>query len=478
MQVSVESLSASRRQMITVVPAPQVNAAFEVALRKLGAKVKVPGFRPGKVPRQMLERRFAGYLREEVIEAVLSTHLRAALTQAGAQPLESPTLAEVGDVRQGEGLELRFLYEEMPQFELRGVEPTQLEVTEVFIDDEDVEAELSARAEAQATAAPSEEPAAVGDTVTMQLTLTTADGDSESDYQTGTCGDAQAWWTPVVLGRRAGDAIEGTIEVPEGQAGSVGGKVAQAGGTIHAVSRRVVPDRAALAAALGHADEAAMLQAIRAELEPQAATANQQRREGAALAHVIAASGIELPEALVRHATSSHIAGLFGSEPSDSPKFRKVVDLLAQMVRPQVVEGLQRTLLTERLVSSLGIEVTDDEVKAAAAAAVSAKSVAGAGEDAATGEAPADDEAMLRHSVASQKATAALVAQMSYAVHDRVPWRERAKRSAPAAQGQSGHVHGPDCDHGHDHDEHFGHAHGHDLAHDAGGSTGAAGVGA
>ncbi len=479
MQVAVEALGASRRQMITVVPAPQVSAAFEAALRKLGAKVKVPGFRPGKVPRQMLERRYAGYLREEVIEAVLPSHLRAALAQAGAQPLEQPTLAEVGDVRPGEGLELRFLYEEMPHFELRGVEPTELEVTEVFVDDEDIEAELTARAEAQATTAPCEEPAALGDSVTMQLTLTTADGLSESEYQTGTLGDAQAYWTPLALGRRGGEAIDGSIEVPEGQAGAVGGHLAQASGTIHAVSRRVVPNRAALAAALGHADDAAMVQAIRTDLEQQAATANQQRREGAALGHVIAASGIELPEALVRHATSAHIAGLFGSEPSDSPKFRKVVDLLAQMVRPQVVEGLQHTLLAERLVTTLGIEVSDDEVKAAAAAAAArAQGPAGADEAGEPGETPSDEEARLRHTVASEKATAALVAQMSFVIRDRVPWRERAKRSAPPAHGQAAHVHGPDCDHDHDHDDHVGHAHGHDHDDETGGSSTAALVGA
>jgi len=82
----------SLRRLEVTVPLARVRHAYEDAYRDLAKNARVKGFRPGKVPRAVLERMFRSSLGEEIERALVNETLGAALAQAGVEPVATPAI--------------------------------------------------------------------------------------------------------------------------------------------------------------------------------------------------------------------------------------------------------------------------------------------------------------------------------------------------------------------------------------------------
>ena len=141
MRVSVEEVSPSRRALTVEVPADRVGPRVEAAYRTLGQRVSLPGFRKGRVPRALLEQRFRGQVREDVIRDLIPESYIEALREAHVEPLGDPTV-EVVSFEEGQPLRYRAVVDVKPPLEVKdylGVPVTRKEVT---VTDEEVEALL------------------------------------------------------------------------------------------------------------------------------------------------------------------------------------------------------------------------------------------------------------------------------------------------------------------------------------------------
>jgi trigger factor len=99
MQTNTTPLSNSRLQLEFELPSEQLDRAVVTAVGRLSRQVRVPGFRPGKAPRVMLERVIgAGAVVEEALDIVVADAWREAVKEQGIAPLTSPEV----DVTQGE----------------------------------------------------------------------------------------------------------------------------------------------------------------------------------------------------------------------------------------------------------------------------------------------------------------------------------------------------------------------------------------
>jgi trigger factor len=67
MQVSIETLEGLERKMTVQVPSDTVTLAVEKKLKELTKTVKIDGFRPGKVPLKVVQQKFGGHVRQEVV---------------------------------------------------------------------------------------------------------------------------------------------------------------------------------------------------------------------------------------------------------------------------------------------------------------------------------------------------------------------------------------------------------------------------
>lgn len=124
MQVSVESISKLGRRLTVVVPAEQFEQEFTHRLQRLSKQVKMPGFRPGKVPPKVVEARYSGQLLEEVAGDLIERTLREAIGSHELRPAGG-TRVQHKPVARGQGLEYTAefeVYPEITRLDLAGVE--------------------------------------------------------------------------------------------------------------------------------------------------------------------------------------------------------------------------------------------------------------------------------------------------------------------------------------------------------------------
>lgn len=124
MEVSVESTSTLGRKLTVVVPADQFEREFSNRLQRLSQQVKIPGFRPGKVPTKVVEARYSGQLLEEVAGDLIERTLREAIGEQQFRPAGG-TRIQHKPLARGQGLEYTAefeIYPEIARLDLAGVD--------------------------------------------------------------------------------------------------------------------------------------------------------------------------------------------------------------------------------------------------------------------------------------------------------------------------------------------------------------------
>ena len=99
--VSLQDVGPCRKQLTVEVPAPAVEAETQRVIKEFGQRVRLPGFRKGKVPADLVRRRFAKDIEREVIDRLLPRYWRQAEAESEIQPLLPPEVDEVRDLEPG-----------------------------------------------------------------------------------------------------------------------------------------------------------------------------------------------------------------------------------------------------------------------------------------------------------------------------------------------------------------------------------------
>ncbi|MEA3291499.1 MAG: trigger factor [Pseudomonadota bacterium] len=247
MQVSVETTGPIERKLTITVPASEMDQMISKRLSELSRSVKVPGFRPGKVPRKVVESRYGDQVLREAADELINTSYREALTSqeilpAGLLSIEPQQLARGQDLEYVAVLEV---FPEIPETGLKGqsVERPLVEVTEEDID-RTLEDIRSRNTQYEAT----EEAARVGDRVLIDFEGFIDDepfaGGAASDFPVVVgAGALLKEFDQQLEGVKKGEEKEFDVTFPEDYAGKdVAGKTAQFKITIKKVEQAHLPE--------------------------------------------------------------------------------------------------------------------------------------------------------------------------------------------------------------------------------------------
>jgi len=138
MRVSVESIGAIGRRMTVAVPADEVEKQFVSRVARLGKTIKLPGFRPGKVPKKMVEARFGGQVMQELAGELIESSYRDAIGDEGLLPVGGPSI-EPKNLERGKDLEYVATFDVFPSIECPNIDAQKIERPVVEIADADVE---------------------------------------------------------------------------------------------------------------------------------------------------------------------------------------------------------------------------------------------------------------------------------------------------------------------------------------------------
>jgi trigger factor len=150
MNFSWEDVEATKKKLMVEVPAEAVRLRLEDRLREVGKTVRFKGFRPGKVPLNMIKRLYGAQVEQEVSEALVNEALPAALKEKDLH-LASPPDMEKADFKEGEPFRFTLNLEIKPAFELADYKGLELSRQSVVVTEEMVDERMERIREAHAT---------------------------------------------------------------------------------------------------------------------------------------------------------------------------------------------------------------------------------------------------------------------------------------------------------------------------------------
>lgn len=193
MQVSVEAGEGLERKLKIQIPTETVDVQVESRLKSMVSRVKIDGFRPGKVPLKVIKQHYGAQVFQDVAGELIQSAFRDALVQENLNPAGDPSIDTVG-IQQGQPLEFTATFEVYPELSLAPVTGMKLEKIISTVADADVDNMLQTLRKQRSSWSVAERAAEEGDRVTIDF-VGRIDGEA---FDGGT-----AEGVPVVIGSGA-----------------------------------------------------------------------------------------------------------------------------------------------------------------------------------------------------------------------------------------------------------------------------------
>src|SRR4028118_2415324 len=172
MTANVTKLEENKVRLDVEVPPDAVRKGVEAKVRELGRQVRIPGFRPGKAPRRVIENRLGrDYIMMEALQEALPSWYSEAVVETDLRPIDRPEIDFDDPLSEESGFKFSATVEVRPQAKLGEYKGVEVPKREVTVSDEEVDAQLEElRGQFATLAAVEDRPAAVGDFAIIDFT--------------------------------------------------------------------------------------------------------------------------------------------------------------------------------------------------------------------------------------------------------------------------------------------------------------------
>jgi trigger factor len=373
MKVTVNELEQCRRGLEVEVPEDRVSEEMERAFREYSQHARVPGFRQGKIPLDVVRRRFAKEVRDEVVERIVREYAHRALEEKNLRPVEAPVLDEV-HYEPGQPLTFKATFEVRPQVAVTGYTKPEVRVARREVTEEMIAASLRSLAERAAKLeAVSGRPVQKGDYAVGKLSCRFLRGKGKNLSDEPLMLEAGSEenhpdFNAAILGMNAGESKAFEVAYPEDSpAEALRGSVVAYTVMVREIKKKVVPPvDDDLARELGDfKDLAEIREKVKAELERRAAGAEQAEAKSNILADLVRRYPVAVPETLIEAQVDARlqtIAREMVAQGIDPTKAAVNWSEERDRTRPAATEAVRAGLILEAIAEQEGIEATEEDV--------------------------------------------------------------------------------------------------------------------
>jgi trigger factor len=361
------------------ISAQELEAAEERAFRRLAKNAKLPGFRPGKVPRKVFEQAYgAETIASQAMEDVVPEVYAKAVREHDIDPVDRPKM-ELLPEEPGKPKRIKAIVDVRPHIDLGTYKGLELEREPATVSDEDVERSLEALARERATLVPAEREARLGDVVTVDYEGKIDGTPFEGGTATGQATELSEerfipGFATGIAGMRAGETKDVEATFPEKyQQAELAGKVAVFSITLHEIKERelpVVDDEFAKSVS-----QSETVDALKADIRKRLEVISEQkaRRDlgNAVVEKLVEAHDFALPEVLVQREIEQMVSdtGSFATRMGVSYEdYLKAVDKTEDDLRTEFrkdAEGrVKATLILEAIAKVEQINATPADISA------------------------------------------------------------------------------------------------------------------
>jgi trigger factor len=361
LEVSVTEGERWRRTLSITVPSTIVQEERREAVKRLSSRLKLPGFRSGKIPPAVVEKRFGRALEQELIDRVIGEAYRGALQEQALRPISEGEVGEV-EYRPEADLKFQISFDVAPQVDLARVGGFRIKRPPAETSDDEVASVLARMREQEGTWVPVEAGKPEdGNRVAVRIQRLDEEDDEPRPYEF-VLGKDEA--IPDVEGAietlEVGGSGEFTVRFPEDVANEERrGKEEKLKIFLDGRKELELPELDdGFAASVGKFESLEELKTrIREDLAKEAERSAEAEVRGKLVEQIVAANPFDIPESMV----DRYVRAALG-DPEDLPPERLAE--AKEQLRPRAVHAVKRHLVIDRIAEREGLAATTEEVDA------------------------------------------------------------------------------------------------------------------
>ncbi len=373
MKVEVQELTPVKRALKVEIPQDVVSREFAQAYALLRRKVKVPGFRPGKAPLSILERRFGREVEEDVVQKLVPDYYRKAIADAGLIPVELPAIEQIS-IKKDAPLSFMATVEIRPKISLSNYVGIHLKRQAISVKDAAVEKALT-QLQHQHSQLESHEPGRgiqTGDYVIIDFEgfaggVALAEAKGEGFLLEVGSKTLAAPIEDTLIGRKGSETFETDITLPEDhQNKEWAGKEILFKIKIHEVKRKVLPPlEDDFAKELGSTSLDELRARLRAEIENRLTSERTAQEKEQLIKQLIAQHTFQVPPSMVEREFQDVLYRLrnqdrfAGSATQEAASDLKAIQ---EQYRPVAEDRAKGRILLQSIAEQEGFSVGPQEV--------------------------------------------------------------------------------------------------------------------
>jgi trigger factor len=375
MKVNIEDVSGVKKKVRIEIPEDQVTKEIEAIYENLRKTAKIKGFRPGKVPREILQRYFKDYVKGEALQKLIQETYPKAFEDSKLHPVSAPVI-DPEELEIGKPFQYSATVEIKPDFKMEGYLDLPIEGKKEEVKDEEVEERLKSLQNLYANlkAIPEPRPIQNGDFVILDYEAWMEGKPLEegkaADYtvEVGSGRFIPAFEEKLV-GAKAEEAKEVEVSFPEDYGYKKwAGKTVTFHVKIKEIKEKILPaldDE--FAKDLGSYASLEELKArLRQDLEKEKNLALDRQLKDQVVDQLIGAHPFEIPESLVEEQVNSLVSDTKARLVSQGMNIETLgvsEEKLKEDYRQTARKQVQTFLILEKISEQEGLTVTDEEVE-------------------------------------------------------------------------------------------------------------------
>ena len=362
MKVDIETPRDWSRRLTITVPAERVDQERRQVASQIAKRVRMPGFRKGKVPASVVQKQYGQDIESQTVERVINTAYREALQQEGFSPISQASVEDV-HYHAGEELTFKVEFEVRPELELQKLGGFTVKRPRSKVGDEEVDRVLQRLREENATWSPLESgKPAEGDRVKVEITpLNEEDATPEPRQYDVTLGAGEILEEidQAIRGLEIGSEEDFTIKLPAESGEGEGEKDHRIHLRLISAERPELPEADdAFAKGLGDFDSLDTLRTrVREDLGEESEREADREVRRQLMSQILDANAFEVPPSLVEQ----YLEGLLNAPEDADPE--EVAQARVQ-ARPAAEYAVRRMLVIERVAELENLHATEQDVSA------------------------------------------------------------------------------------------------------------------
>ena len=374
MTVTVETLEKLERKITLSVPVTSIQTEVDARLKKLAKTVKMDGFRPGKVPMNVVAQRYGYSVQYEVLNDKVGEAFAQAANEAKVRVAGQPRITEKEGAPEGE-LNFDAIFEVYPDVKLADLTSVELEKVTAAVSDEAIDKTIDILRKQRRTFAQRglADAAVDGDRVTIdfegKIDGEPFAGGKAEDFQF-LVGEGQMLkeFEDAVRGMKSGESKTFPLAFPEDYHGKdVAGKTADFLVTVKKVEAAHLPEvNEALAKSLGIADGTVegLRADIRKNLEREVKFRLLARNKSAAMEALVAKAELDLPQSIVQSEVERLKDGARADLKQRGIKDADKAPIPDDIFRPQAEQRVRMGLVVAEVVKANDLHAKPEQIRA------------------------------------------------------------------------------------------------------------------